>query len=408
MEPPSVLVIGAGAAGLTAALFAAREGARVHVLESSRKGGKKIIVSGGGRCNVLPSELDPSRYVTASSPRTMRRMLLAWPLDEQRAFFEDDLGVRLALEPETGKLFPRSNRATDVRDALVAAALRAGATFSFETRVTRLRPRAGGWTVETDRGEREADRVIVATGGLSVPKTGSDGFGLRVAEALGHEMMPTYPALTPLLADGAPHAGLSGISADVRVHAPAGKDGVRSEGGFLFTHRGYSGPSVLDVSHLTTLAREAGRTQEVRVQWTERDAEEWARVLTEPGAGLVLTSLRDVLPNRLADALLEEAGVPADRARAELRKDERKRLVRVLTEYPLPWTGDEGYKKAEVTGGGVALREVDPVTLESRRQPGLFFCGEVLDAFGPIGGYNFCWAWSTGRSAGRGAASSGR
>ncbi|HIL56895.1 MAG TPA: FAD-binding protein, partial [Rhodothermales bacterium] len=123
MEPPSVLVIGAGAAGLTAALFAAREGARVHVRESSRKGGKKIVVSGGGRCNVLPSELDPSRYVTASSPRTMRRMLLAWSLDEQRAFFEDDLGVPLALEPETGKLFPRSNRATDVRDALVAAAL---------------------------------------------------------------------------------------------------------------------------------------------------------------------------------------------------------------------------------------------------------------------------------------------
>lgn len=403
MESPSVLVIGAGAAGLTAALFAAREGARVRVLESSRKGGKKIVVSGGGRCNVLPSELDPSRYVTASSPRTMRRMLLAWPLADQRAFFEDDLGVPLALEPETGKLFPRSNRATDVRDALVAAALRAGVTFSFETRVTGLRAREGGWTVETDGGDVQAERVVVATGGLSVPKTGSDGFGLRAAKALGHEMMPTYPALTPLLADGAPHADLSGISADVRVHAPAGKDGVRSRGGFLFTHRGYSGPSVLDVSHLTTLAREAGRAQEVRVQWTDRDAEEWARVLTEPGAGLVLTSLRDVLPNRLADALLEDAEVPADRARAELRKDERKRLIRVLTEYPLPWTGDEGYKKAEVTGGGVALREVDPVTLESRRQPGLFFCGEVLDAFGPIGGYNFCWAWSTGRSAGRGA-----
>lgn len=406
MSTPSIVVIGAGAAGLTAAIFAAREGADVRVIESTRKGGKKIVVSGGGRCNVLPSELDPSRYVTASSARTMRRMLLAWSLDEQRQFFEDDLGIPLALEPETGKLFPVSNRATDVRDGLVNAALRAGASFQFDTRVTGLAPTETGWRVETSAGVTEADRVILATGGLSVPKTGSDGFGLRAAEDFGHAMHPTYPALTPLLAGGdgaAPHAGLSGVSVTAHVHAPAGKRGVRTRGGFLFTHRGYSGPAVLDVSHLTTLARESGGEQEVRVQWAEHDAEAWTAALLAPGAGLVLTTLRDALPNRLAEALLEEADVSPDRQRAELRKEERRRLVRVLTEYPLPWSGDEGYKKAEVTGGGVALGEVDPVTLESRRQAGLFFCGEVLDAFGPIGGYNFCWAWSTGRSAGWGA-----
>ncbi|MEM6325727.1 MAG: aminoacetone oxidase family FAD-binding enzyme [Bacteroidota bacterium] len=409
---PSVVVIGAGAAGLTAAIVAAREGAAVHVIEATRKGGKKIVVSGGGRCNVLPSALDPSRFVTDSSPRTLRRMLLAWPLHEQRAFFEHDLGIPLALEAETGKLFPVSNRATDIRDGLVNAALRAGATFAFTTRVTRLGPLADrpGWRIETE-GEAgpdvtEADRVVLATGGLSVPKTGSDGFGLRVAARLGHAMHPTYPALTPLLAETRPHADLSGVSLTARVHAPAGARGVQTEGGFLFTHRGYSGPAVLDVSHLTTLARERGGDQRVLVQWADRDADAWTRALLEPGAGLVLTVLREALPNRLADALLTEADVPADRARAELRKDERRRLVRVLTEYPLPWTGDEGYKKAEVTGGGVALGEVDPHTLESRRAPGLFFCGEVLDAFGPIGGYNFCWAWSTGRSAGLGAATS--
>ena len=404
---PDVLVIGAGAAGLVAALFAAREGARVLVLESTRKGGKKIVVSGGGRCNVLPSRLDPSRYVTGSSPRTMSRMLLAWPLDEQRAFFEHDLGVPLALEPETGKLFPRSNRATDVRDALVGAASRAGASFEFNTRVTGLAPESMGWRIASADKEWTASHVVVATGGLSVPKTGSDGFGLGAARRTGHAMTPTYPALTPLLAGGggaAPHAGLSGVSLEAHIHAPAGKRGIQTTGGFLFTHRGYSGPSVLDVSHLTTLARERGEAQHVLVRWSRRDADAWAGTFRQPGSGLVLSSLREALPNRLAEALLEEAGVPADRSRAELRKDERKRLVRLLTRYPLPWTGDEGYKKAEVTGGGVALGEVDPVTLESRRQPGLFFCGEVLDAFGPIGGYNFCWAWSTGRSAGLGAA----
>ncbi|MEL6615875.1 MAG: aminoacetone oxidase family FAD-binding enzyme [Bacteroidota bacterium] len=400
-----VAVVGAGAAGLMAAIFAAREGAHVHVLESSRRGGKKIVVSGGGRCNVLPSEVDPSRYVTDSSMRTLRRMLLAWPLAEQRAFFEDDLGIPLKREPESGKLFPVSDRATDVRDGLVSAALAAGATFAFDTTVTDLVATPEAWQLTLASGETlDATAVVVATGGLSVPKTGSDGFGLRAAESLGHSVHPTYPALTPLLAAPAVHAPLAGVSLNVNVHAPAGKRGIRARGGFLFTHRGYSGPSVLDVSHLTTLAREGGLSQEVRVQWGDHDAAEWDEVLRRPGAGLVASDVRERLPNRLADALLAEADVPADRQRAELRKDERKRLVRVLTEYPLPWTGDEGYKKAEVTGGGVSLSDVDPVTLESRRQRRLFLCGEVLDAFGPIGGYNFMWAWSTGRATGLGAA----
>ena len=404
-----VIVVGAGAAGLMAAIFAAREGASVCVVERSRKGGKKIVVSGGGRCNVLPSEVDPSRFVTDSSPRVLRRMLLAWPLAEQRAFFEGDLGIPLAMEPETGKLFPVSNRATDVRDGLVGAARAAGATFAFETDVTRLAPAASGlWRVDLARGESlDAERVILATGGLSVPKTGSDGFGLGAARALGHAMHPTYPALTPLTTDPAVHAPLAGVSLDVEVHAPAGKRGVRARGGFLFTHRGYSGPSVLDVSHLATLARERGEAQDVLVQWSALDPEAWDRALRTPGAGLVLTTLREHLPNRLAEALLAEAEIPADRARADLRRDERKRLVAALTRYPLPWTGDEGYKKAEVTGGGVALEEVNPATMESRRQPGLFLCGEVLDAFGPIGGYNFMWAWSTGRAAGRAAGARG-
>ncbi|MDT0631355.1 aminoacetone oxidase family FAD-binding enzyme [Rubrivirga sp. S365] len=415
--PRAVAVIGGGAAGLVAAVFAARAGARVVLLERTRRGGKKIVVSGGGRCNVLPSAVDAGRFVTAGSPRLLRRILDSWPLPEQRAFFEHDLGVPLSLEPETGKLFPTSNRATDVRDALVDAARAAGADLRFDTLVTSLEPgeadrKPAGWRVGLkDAAPLDVDAVVLATGGLSVPKTGSDGFGLRAAEALGLRVEPTYPALTPLTAgDGqaAPHADLSGVSLDVAVRAPgdkkAGRGGVEASGGFLFTHRGYSGPAVLDVSHLATLSRtldDGG--QPVLVRWAHRDAGAWDAAFQAPGPGTVLGDLRDALPARLAEALLSEADVPTDRNRADLRRDERRRLVAVLTEYPLPWTGDEGYKKAEVTGGGVALSEVAAHSLEARSRPGLFLCGEVLDAFGPIGGYNFLWAWATGRLAGRAA-----
>ena len=405
MRQSQVVVVGAGAAGLVAAVFAARAGASVVVVERTRRGGKKIVVSGGGRCNVLPAEVDVSRFVTDSSPNTLRRILRTWPLAEQRRFFEDDLGIPLAREGP--KLFPVSNRATDVRDALVGAAAEAGAELRFSTSVTDVRREGAGWTVETDGGPLAAGRVVVATGGLSVPKTGSDGFGLALAARLGHALVPTYPALTPLTAgDGAsPHAELSGVSLTAHVAAPAGKRGVETAGGFLFTHRGYSGPAVLDVSHLTTLSRERGDgSQPVRVAWTGRDERAWDAELRRHGPETVASLLRAELPTRLADALLAEAGVPPERTRAELRRDERRRLARALGAYELPWTGDEGYKKAEVTGGGVPLGDVDPATLESRRAPGLHLCGEVLDAFGPIGGYNFLWAWATGRLAGLAAA----
>lgn len=400
--------MGGGAAGLVAAVFAAEAGAAVTLYETTRQGGKKIVASGGGRCNVLPGAPDVGRFVTDGSPRVLARVLASWPIDAQRAWFEQSLGVPLALEPETGKLFPASNRASDVRDALVAAARRAGATLRFATRVTHLAPGEGGWTIGTADGARDTfATVVLATGGLSVPATGSDGFGLRAAEALGHRLVPPYPALTPLTAGPrgeAPHSALSGVSLRARLATGIRRDRLATHDGFLFTHRGYSGPAVLDLSHRATLARRAGGHAEIRVQWTERDAETWDAALRAPGPGLAATLVREALPARLADTLLAEAGVPPDRLRAELTRDERRRLVAALTDYPLPHTGDEGYAKAEVTGGGVPLADVDPATLESRRAPGLFLAGELLDAFGPIGGYNFLWAWATGRLAGRAAA----
>ena len=249
-----------------------------------------------------------------------------------------------------------------------------------------------------------ADAVIVATGGLSVPATGSDGLGLAVLAGLGHTVHPTYPALTPLTAEPAPFAALSGVSLRVAISADGDGRNARSQGGFLFTHRGYSGPSVLDVSHVAVRSKGGPSAARVRVAWGELDDEAWNEALRPDGGRSVLGALRGALPDRLAAALLSSAGVEPTRPLAQLRREERRRLLDALVRFELPWSGDEGYKKAEVTGGGVSLAEIDVGTMESRIHPGLFIAGEALDAFGPIGGYNFFGAWATGRAAGLGAA----
>ncbi len=401
-----VVVIGAGAAGTMAAIFAARAGAETTLLERTREGGKKILISGGGRCNVLPLRLDESRFVTDSSPNVLRKMIRSWPLAEQVAFFEQDLGIRLEAEEESLKLFPASHRARDVRDGLLAHAVRSGVRTRMDTTVTDIAPSPAGWRVQSAEHEpMYADSLIVATGGLSVPNTGSDGFGLRALAALGHSINPTYAALTPVTAHGSAFSELSGVSLPVTISARSAARSATASGGFLFTHQGYSGPSVLNVSHVVVRARAEQRAAAtVQVRWSPLGEDDWKREFEPHGARTVTGALRAHLPDRLASLLLTIADVEATRPLSELRREERIRLIDTLVRGELPWTGDEGYKKAEVTGGGVALGEVDARTMESRRHPGLFLCGEVLDAFGPIGGYNFLWAWATGRAAGIGAA----
>ncbi len=400
-----VAVIGAGAAGTMAAIFAAESGAETVLLERTRDGGRKILISGGGRCNVLPARVDESRFVTDSSPNTLRKIVRAWPLAEQIAFFERELGIPLVEETESAKLFPASHRARDVRDGLLAYAARAGAPLHTNTTVTDIGPVAAGWQVHREGAEPlDVDAVIVATGGLSVPNTGSDGTGLRVLERLGHTMHPTYAALTPISVEPAPFGSLSGVSLSVTLTARSATRAATATGGFLFTHHGYSGPSVLDVSHVAVRSRVEPPAATVAVRWTALADADVEASLRPHGTRTVLGAVRALVPDRLAALLLGQAGVDPTRSLAELPRDERRRLLEVLLRGELPWTGDEGYKKAEVTGGGVSLAEIDPRTMESRRHPGLFLCGEVLDAFGPIGGYNFLWAWATGRAAGRGAA----
>ncbi len=407
-----LVVVGGGAAGLMAALRAAEvTGGGVLVLEAAKEAGRKILVSGGGRCNVLPAGEANDRFVSESPGRLVNRFLARWPLPEQRAFFEELLGAPLALEQESKKLFPASNRAKDVRDALRDAAVRAGAEINAGSAVREIEAiPGGGFRLRFEGGDLAARAVVLATGGRSVLPSGADGRGFEWAAALGHTVRPTYPALAPLVGNAPAHHALSGVSVRARVTARFGEgvgaESATSEGGFLFTHRGWSGPAVLDVSHILERAPLAGRKADVRVSFLPGTP--WDEKLVAGAAsGGSLSSLlsRSSLPDRLIQLILATCDV-ADVPLYRLTRDARRRLVDALTGFPIPATGTEGYRTAEVTGGGVALEEVDPGSGRSKLVPGLFLAGEILDAFGPIGGFNFQWAWATGRSAGEAAARS--
>ncbi|MEO6327253.1 MAG: aminoacetone oxidase family FAD-binding enzyme [Thermoanaerobaculia bacterium] len=413
LMPDGVLIVGGGAAGLVAAVRCADALAGgtgpVSILEATRDAGRKILVSGGARCNILPMADAPERFVSESPNRLVRRFLDRWPLAEQRAFFEELLGAPLHEEPETKKLFPPTQRSRDVRDALRARALNAGVTIRYGAVLRDLARRDEGGFVLTlaDGEELPARAVLLATGGRSVLAGGADARGLEVAAALGHSIRTPYPALAPLSAEGAPHAALSGLSLRAELESRRPGESAVSEGGFLFTHRGYSGPSVLDVAHVVERARIAGDGAQVFARFGVASGYppvDWDEELRS-GSGSVLGMLRRRLPERLAELLLASAGL-ADQPISRLTRESRRAIVEMLTRFPLPVTGTEGYRTAEVMGGGVALEEVDPGSGASRLVPGLFLAGEILDAFGPIGGFNFQWAWATGWSAGNGLARS--
>lgn len=405
-ESVPLAVVGAGAAGLTAAIFAGRAGVPARVFETRVRPGAKIRVSGGGRCNVLPSRSELEDFQTSGSSNALRKLLQSWPLDAVRAFFEDDLGVALKVEA-SGKVFPRSDDAKEIVTALLEATARSGSELWTGRRVVDCRPAPAGEPgfalVDEAGSEVRAGRVILATGGLSLPKTGSDGAGLRLARALGHELRPDYPALVPLTSDDPGWAELAGLALPVRLTVRRHTRVLEvREGDFLFTHRGYSGPVTLDVSWRLCEPEAAGA--ELHAHWIGRSRPEWDAWLRQGGKRGVAAALREELPRRLVARLLALAGLDPERRLSELTREERLRLVGVLDDCPLRVTGNEGYRTAEVTGGGVQLGEVVTRTLESRLAPGLHFAGEILDVTGRIGGFNFLWAWVSGRRAGEAAA----
>ena len=445
--PPDVAVLGGGAAGLTAAYFAAKAGARVTVYERNKETGKKILMSGGARCNVLPVSARVEDFVTESTPRLMKNVLASWNVERCREWLEDDLGLELGIEHVSNKYFPLSNSSKEVRDKLLRACEDAGVRVQYGASVEALR-RVGvgadadadaegdGWALRlADAPEERAPVVVLAMGGLSFPAVGTDGTGYAIARRdLGHVLKEPYPALVPLVGEHPGGERLPGLSVDVSLECarPLGsgeskkkkkKKAKASREGFLFTHRGFSGPSVLDLSHNlvrplarakaggggqeadTLLDAAAGALPALVVNWSGESRDAWQTRLTEPpGRALVATRVREELPARLAEALLSAAGVAAETKVADLKKADRAALLDVLTKYEMEVNGHQGYRKAEVTGGGVALDDVDCSTMESKAAPSVFFCGEVCDVFGRIGGFNFLWAWTSGRLAGMSAA----
>ena len=397
-----IVVVGAGAAGLMAAAVAARRGHRVLLIEKNRRPGLKILISGGGRCNLtttLAGAPLEAQYGTRRG-RFLRHALRSFPPAALRAHVEA-LGVPLR-EEDLDKVFPISQRAQDVLDALVRDACEAGVELALETPMAGLSGDDAGFSVATANGPIETTRVILATGGLSYQKTGATGDGQRVARALGHTITPMVPALAPLAVDAPWLTELAGLVLDaaIAVVDSAGVTRIVRRRPVLITHRGLSGPGAMDV---------AGDVEEcggctVRLDLAPdiaREKVEDALVVAARHAGrrLVQHALPSSIPERLRIALCRRHQAH-ELVIAELPRPLRRVLAADVKGLELQVERSLGFAHAEVTRGGVALDEVDPRTMESRVRPGLFVCGELLDVDGPIGGFNFQAAFATGRLAG--------
>jgi predicted Rossmann fold flavoprotein len=409
-----VVIIGAGAAGLATAIFAARAAPDIDVrcFDGASKIGAKILVSGGSRCNVT-NRIVTERDFWGGSSRVVRHVLRAFPADRAAAFFEA-LGVTLH-EEDDGKLFPDTNRSRTVLDALLTEARRLGISIETGRRVQSVGRAGDGFVVETADGERhEAHVIVLATGGRSLPKTGSDGLGYELGRRLGHGYNDTTPALAPLVLDGDRHAGLSGVShAALLTLRVDGAIATRLEGALLWTHFGVSGPVALNMSRHWHRAQLAERDVDVRLSVfpgeTFESLEDWLLLQerTRPKA-LVSTVLATRLPASVADAWVVASGIDPAATMAHLAKSDRRRLLRALLDTTLAVIDSRGYSHAEVTSGGIPLDEIDPATMQSRVCPGLFLVGEILDVDGRLGGFNFQWAWSSGWIAGHAIAKAAR
>lgn len=415
-ETWDIVIVGGGAAGLMAAIFAGRaaheagKAVRIGLLDGATRLGAKILVAGGGRCNVTHQTVSADDFA-GGSRNAINRILRSFTVKETISFFEE-LGVRLKTE-STGKLFPITDRAQTVLSALLAAVEDAGATIMTDCRVHGVNRDNDGFALDTSQGVMTARRLIMATGGKSLPKTGSDGAGLNFVRALGHTVKRTMPALVPLkLEAGHFITQLSGVSAEVELTVTqlSGKVINRMTGAMLCTHFGISGPVVLDISRYWVAARYEGDLPKMLVNFLPgKTFDELDRTLVDAGRRSPRTPVfqlfKGPLTERLAKRLVEtQAMVHAGTVVGQLSREQRRSLVHGLIQLELPVIGDRGYKFAEVTAGGIALDEVDTATMASRKCDSLYLCGEILDADGRVGGFNFQWAWCTGRLAGIAAA----
>ncbi len=401
-----VVVIGAGPAGLMAAIGAAGAGARVAVLEKSRSPGRKLLLTAGGRCNVSHAgRVDEllAHYGTGQA-RFLKRAMHAFSNEDLSAFFAArGLGL---VEEDDGKLYPRSMRAADVRRVLLEECRRLGVAVRCDEAATAVARSGGRLAVETQEGRGEAPAVIVAAGGCSYPATGSTGDGWELCRRLGHAITPIGPALVPVLLRDHPFAECAGIAipgSRLTVH----RDGTRvtqRRGDLLFTHQGLSGPGVIDLS------RSIEPGDELRFSLTDvASAEDLERELRAEIAAHGRRAVAGCLggravPARVLARVLAACGIPGDLKAADLDRSRRRLLAGLLAAFPAVVERLGGWDEAMVTGGGVSLDGIDPATMQSRVVPGLYVAGETLDVDGDTGGYNLQAAFSTGMLAGRSAA----
>jgi predicted Rossmann fold flavoprotein len=406
-----LLIIGAGAAGLATAIVSAEQGGdrRIALLDGAKTLGAKILISGGGRCNV--THMAVTAFDFFGNRRIIKNVLAAFSVEQTIGWFAS-MGVTLKRE-ETGKLFPTTDKARTVLDALLNRCRTLGVEIYPDHRVTaieRFDESEFRFLVGHTHGQLQARRIVLASGGRSLPKSGSDGSGYSLARRLGHSVTPTVPALVPLvLEDGMFHRTLAGLSQEIELKTVvAGKQVDARRGSLLWTHFGISGPVVMDASRFWTLAREQGDKSEVYADFlpshTPDEASEWFLEETRrhPQRSLSNT-LALLVPERFGEALCLHVECNPQKAIGQVPRQERDRMIQALTRFALPIRTDRGWNYAEVTAGGIPLEEVNFRTMESKFVSGFYLVGEILDCDGRIGGFNFQWAWATGYLAGRAA-----
>ena len=390
-----VTVIGAGAAGLFCAGVAGQRGSRVLVLDHAERVAEKIRISGGGRCNFTNRDTGPANFLS-ENPHFCRSALARYTPADFLALVERH---RIAWhEKHKGQLFCDDSSEQIIR-MLLSECDAGGVTRWQPCAVASVAQTApGGFELQTDRGPVHTQRLVVATGGLSIPKIGASDFGYRLARQFGHRIVPTRPALVPLTFDAqawAPFASLAGASLPVHIETGAGRQRMSFHEDLLFTHRGLSGPAVLQISSYWApgSALRVDLTPGMDLQATLRAAKAASR-------RLLANELAGLLPARLADAWLAATPDLARRPMPDIKDRDLSDLAARLQRWELVPTGTEGYRKAEVTAGGIDTRELSSQTLESQRTPGLHFIGEVVDVTGWLGGYNFQWAWASAMACG--------
>ncbi|HPD30289.1 MAG TPA: NAD(P)/FAD-dependent oxidoreductase [Phycisphaerae bacterium] len=401
-----VLIIGAGAAGLAAAVMAAEQHreSRIVLLEGTSRPGSKLLLTGGRRCNLTNRTVTPQDF-SGSNPHAIKKVLGAFTVTQTIEFFRS-LGV-LLHEEEGGKLFPQHGGAHAVRNALLGRVESSGLKILTRQKVKRIEQSSNAFVVSTSESTFTAPRILLTTGGCSYPSTGSDGSGYELARSCGHTIIPPTPALVPLVLAGGFHRGLIGISHDVELTLVVDGKRVKTAGSLLWTHFGVSGPAVLDISGHWLRGKLEGLRVEVTVNLlpgeTAASLEQWLiRLASNHPRMSFHRALSSRMPARLAEAVLHGLDVDGTTAMAHLSRDTRRHVRSALVAWPLPVVDSRGYEHAEVTAGGVPLKEVNPATMESRICPGLFLAGEVLDVTGRVGGFNLQWAWSSAWVAARG------